>query len=322
MPSLTQLSQLTMVELAKRTNDSNILAISEVLAQTNDILKDATWVEGNQVASHVGTRRTSQPTGSHRQVNQGVATEASATRQITEPCCRLEAFSEVDEALIDLAPNKEEFRRNEDLAFIEGLSQTMVATLIYGNMSTDAEKIDGLATRYYALSQANVKTQSGSGGDTTSLWIVEWGPTKVHLFYPKGSKVGLQMNDLGKQRVLDGSNNPLIKWVSQFVSQYGLFVHDDRCVQRLANIEVSGSSNLMDEDNIIDLLNRMPQAGGGPGTRIYINRALKTQFDILAKDKTNVNYTSDNAFGMPVTKFRGVQVGLVEQILSTETACA
>lgn len=319
MSSLTQLSQLTMVELAKRTNDQNILAISEVLSETNDIIKDATWVEGNQVASHVGTRRTSLPTGSHRQVNQGVATEASATKQITEPCCRLEAFSEVDEALIDLAPNKEEFRRNEDLAFIEGLSQTMMATLIYGNMSTDAEKIDGLATRYYVSTQANVLLGGGSGSDTTSLWIIEWGPTKTHLFYPKGSKVGLQMNDLGKQRVLDGSSNPLIKWVSQFVSQYGLFIHDDRCVQRIANIETAGSSNILDDDDVITMLNRMPQAGGGPGTRIYINRTLKTQFDILAKDKTNVNYTSDNAFGLPVTKFRGVQVGLVEQILDTET---
>ena len=40
----------------------------------------------------------------------------------------------------------------------------------------------------------------------------------------------------------------------------------------------------------------------------------------MAKDKTNVNYTSSDAFGVPVTRFRGVPVRLCEAIVDTETA--
>jgi hypothetical protein len=99
-----------------------------------------------------------------------------------------------------------------------------------------------------------------------------------------------------------------------------MFVTDDRCVQRIANIETSGSENILDDDQIIEALNYMPTAGGSGNTVIYINRVLKTQFDILAKDKANVNYTSDNAFGMPVTRFRGIPVRMWESILNTEDA--
>jgi len=85
-------------------------------------------------------------------------------------------------------------------------------------------------------------------------------------------------------------------------------------------LKPDGSENILDDDQIIEALNYMPTAGGNGNTVIYVNRVLKTQFDILAKDKSNVNYTADNAFGMPVTRFRGVPVRMWESILNTEDA--
>lgn len=313
-------AQYTLLELAKRTNQGELIAIAEVLNETNEIMQDAVWMEANQLLGHVGTRRTALPTGTFRQANQGVALETSTTRQIQEPIARLEALSDIDEAIIDIAPNKQEARSQEDRAFVEGLGQTLCQTLIYGNTSTDEEKFNGLATRYDALSDSNVLGASGTGDDTTSLWIVEWGPTKVHMLYPKGSKAGLEMNDKGKQRITATSTTFYYAYETQFVQWCGMFVHDDRCVQRIANIETSGSSNTLNDDQIIEALNLLPTAGGSGQARIYVNRTLKTQLDIMAKDKSNVNYTSDTAFGKPVTSFRGIPVRLVEQILNTETA--
>lgn len=310
----------TLLELAKRTNQGELITIAEVLNETNEILQDAVWIEANQLLNHVGTKRTYLPTGTFRQANQGVSVETSLTKQITEPIARLEAISDIDEAIIDIAPNKQETRSQEDRAFVEGLGQTLCETLLYGNVSTDAEKFNGLATRYDALSDSNVLGASGTGDDTTSLWIVEWGPTKVHMVYPKGSKAGLEMNDKGKVRTNPSSTTVMYAYETQFIQWCGLFVHDDRCVQRIANIETSGSSNTLNDDQIIEALNLLPTAGGSGAARIYVNRTLKTQLDILAKDKNNVNYTSDNAFGVPVTRFRGVPVRLVEQIVNTESA--
>lgn len=321
MTVFNQHSQYTLVELAKRTNNGNLLEIAEVLSITKEMFQDAVWVEANQTASHVGTKRTNLPSGTHRQANQGVASEASSTKQVAEPICRLEAHSRVDEAILDLAPDKAKARSQEDLAFVEGLGQTIETNMIYGDIDTNPEQIDGLATRYDATADANVIGASGTGNDTTSLWIIEWGPMKVHMIYPKGSQAGLQTEDMGKQLVTNDSGSTYFwAWFTKFVAWYGLYVHDDRCVQRIANIETSGSTNTLDDNDIIEALNLLPQAGGGGSTAIYVNRTLKTQLEILAKDKTNVNYTSDNAFGVPVTRFRGIPVRLCESIVNTESA--
>jgi len=321
MSVFNQHSQYTLVELAKRTNNGNLLEIAEVLSITKEMFQDAVWIEANQTASHVGTKRTNLPSGTHRQANQGVASEASSTKQVAEPICRLEAHSRVDEAILDLAPDKAKARSQEDLAFVEGLGQTIETNMIYGDIDTNPEQIDGLATRYDATADANVIGASGTGSDTTSLWVIEWGPMKVHMIYPKGSKAGLQTEDMGKQLVTNDSGSTYFwAWFTKFVAWYGIYVHDDRCVQRIANIETSGTENKLDDDDIIEALNLLPQAGGGGSTAIYVNRTLKTQLEILAKDKSNVNYTSDNAFGVPLTRFRGIPVRLCESIVNTETA--
>lgn len=322
MSEISMLSQYTLLELAKRTNQGNLVTIAEILNEMNEIMQDAVWVEANQLLGHVGTQRTSLPTGTHRMANAGVAPTASSTKQITEPIARLEALSDIDEAIIDIAPDKAEARAQEDRAFVEGLGQTMCETLLYGSLSDDQSTFNGLATRYNLTSKSNVIGGSGTGSDTTSLWVIEWGPTKVHLIYPKGSKAGLEHNDKGKVRVMSDETTakPYYAYESQFVAWYGLFVHDDRCVQRIANIETSGSDNLLDDDDVITAINLLPTMGGSGSARIYVNRTLRTQMDIMAKDKMNVNYTSDTAFGAPVTKFRGIPVRLVEQILNTETA--
>lgn len=313
-------SQLTLVEVAKRYNDKNLLQIAEVLATARELLQDAVWVESNQVLSHVGTIRTSLPTGTLRQFNKGITGSASTTKQVTEYMAMLQDYSIVDEDLLKIQPDPVGFRSNEDIAFVEGMSQTMMTKLFYGNKSTNPEEIDGLSTRYDALADSNVLGAGGSGSDTTSVWMIEWGPTKVHMIYPKGSKAGVEQIDLGKRPKYDASSNPFEAYWTHFKLFFGVYVHDDRCVQRIANIETSGSSNTLDDDQMIEALNYMPMAGGSPTTRIYVNRTIKTQLDIMAKDKSNVNYSMDTAFGAPVTRFRGVPVRLCEQIVNTETA--
>lgn len=321
MSSITVYSAFTLVELAKQMNNGDVLEIAEVLAEQNEILQDATWIEANQLASHVGTKRKTLPTGTWRRANQGVAVESSTTSPCTEPIGRLEALADIDEAILDLndSGKRQQVRKNNDKAFLEGLSQNLADTIFYGNMSTDPEKFNGLATRYAAVSDSNVLSAGGSGDDTTSLWIIEWGPMQCHLIYPKGSQAGIKFEDKGKIRTSDGTN-PFYAYETQFLCHAGIYVHDDRCVQRIANIETSGTDNTLDDDDIIEALNYLPKAGGNGATMIYINRTLKTQMEIMAKDKANVNYSTDNAFGVPITRFRGVPVRLCEALVNTETA--
>ena len=318
-------SQYTLMELAKRTADGNLVEIAEVLNTSKELIQDAVWLEANQIASHVGTRRTRIPAGSFRQANQGILGDASSTRQIAEPIARLEGHSKVDEAILDLAPDKQLARSQEDLAFVEGLGQTLENTFFYGNIATTENGLDGLSVRsdYNTKTNPNVQDSAGTGNYTTSLWIVEWGPRMVHFVYPKGSKAGLSTTDEGRrliQNATQGLGYDLFVWFTKFVIQCGIFINDPRCVQRIVNIATTGSSGALNDNDIIAALNKMPKAGGGPTARIYGNRNLKTQLDILAKDKTNVNYYVDNVFGEPMTIFRTVPIRLAEGLLNSEVA--
>ena len=309
----------TLLDLANQTHNGNILKVAEVLNETNEIMQDAVWIEANMEGGHKGNVRTSLPTGTWRKVNDGVAKEKSTTRMIIETIGELQSRSEVDKLLYDLAPDKAAYRTNEDMAFLEGLGQTFADTFVYGDVVANPEQFNGLDLRIQSKTATNAVDGGGSGDDTTSIWVVQWGVNKVHFIYPRSSQIGIEMRDLGEQSV-DGetSSTKFQALVTLFTLRAGLFVHDDRCIQRICNIESSGTSNTFDENDLITALNRLPY--GGTGAVIYCNETIKTQMDIRAKDKTNVNYTPGEAFGRPVTFFRGVPVRKVDAILDTETA--
>jgi hypothetical protein len=320
MAVLTMRNQLTIVELAKRQYDGNMLEIAEVLEQTNEMLEDAIWLEANGATHHVITIRASLPEGDWRVLNDGVGKKASATRQEVEEMGMLEAYSEVDSKLVELAANPQEFRSQEDLAFVEGLSQQLQTAIIYGDFTANPEQFNGLTTRYNALSLANVHDGGGTGSDVTSIWIIQWGKTRIHLIYPKGSRsMGVSARDLGEDTVAGQTANTQFQaFRTLFQIHCGLVVRDPRCAQRYANIETSGASNIFDPNVMIDALNLMPQRG--KGCVIYGNRTIMSQVDKNAADKTNVQYTVGEEFGREVNYFRTHPVKLVEKLVNTEDA--
>jgi hypothetical protein len=322
MATLYANKQLTLLELAKRTDPSgNLAVIAEVLARDNEILTDALWLEANDTFAHKIVQRMSLPTGSWRQLNAGVSTESSQTRELYETIGMLETYSEADKDLVLAAANPSQFRSSEASAFLEGLSQTLASTIIYGNAGTDPEKFTGLAPRLDALAQKMVFGAGGSGGDTTSVFAVQWGENKVFMTYPKGSpSMGIKHSDLGEVTKVTSTGTMYQVYRDHFQVKCGLVVKDERCIARIANCEISGSSNIFDEDLLIQALNYMPQRGSG--AVIYANADMLTYMDIIAKDKANVLYSIQEIFGVPTVTFRGCPVRKVDAILSTETVVA
>jgi len=318
MATLTA-DRLTLVEIAKRTHNGMAIDIAEQLNKDNAVLDDAVYVQANGISNHITTKRLSLPTGSWRQINAGVARESSRTQQVVETIGRLEAYSQIDSALVDLAPDKKKFRWSEDISFLEGMSQTLATAIFYGSNVGAPEQFNGFATRYASTSDDNVWSLSGTGSDLASVWIVQWGSDKVHMVYPANdSAAGLQAKDDGLLTTYDDSNNPYKVYQTHFRLYAGMVVRDDRCIQRLCNIETAGSSNILDEDYLIKALRQMPQ--GGSGAVIYMNKTIMTQLDIIAKDKSNVSYTPDGPFGRPQISFRGYPIKLVDALLDTESA--
>lgn len=317
MATLT-LNHLSLLEIAKRVHNGKFQSIAETLAETNDIITDAVWLPANDLTSHVYTRQQALPNGTYKKPRQGVAPEGAKTNQIREEVADLYGYSNVDEQELNKTPDKAAARMSEDMMFIEGLSQTTAGDIIYGNNGADPEKLMGLANRpEWNNLAANVIGSGGTGSDLASLWILQWGERAISLRYPMNQEIGISWEDLGRQPVSDGTND-FYAMVSQFIISYALIIKDIRNAQRVANIESAGSSNTLDDDDMITSLNKMPQRGRG--AHIYCNRTIMSQLDIIGKDQANIYYEPSEFGGRPTMFYRATPVGLHEQLLNTEDA--
>ena len=133
---LRRLGQTSRRRLSRRDDH-------RTLSQTNEILDDMMVVEGNLPTGHKTTVRTGLPQATWRLLNQGVPNAKSTTAQIVDTCGNLETYSVIDKDIADLNGNTAEFRLSEVRAFLEGMSQQVASTLIYGNQH-EPERFTGL----------------------------------------------------------------------------------------------------------------------------------------------------------------------------------
>src|SRR3954469_7430597 len=116
-----------IVDVAKRTDpDGSIAAIAELLNQTNEVIPDVPFMEGNLPTGHRASIRTGLPTIYFRRLNQGVPPSKSTTAQVDEATCMMEGRGQIDRDLAMLNGNTAEFRASENAPFIESMGQTFV----------------------------------------------------------------------------------------------------------------------------------------------------------------------------------------------------
>lgn len=328
---------LTLADWAKRLDpEGRIPVIAELLSQSNEILEDALFKEGNLPTGERVTIRTGLPSVYWRAINQGVPSSKSTTATVDEACGMLEAYSRVDVDLAELNGNSSAFRLSEDVAFLEAMNQTMASTMFYGNPATDPKQFLGLANRYSSTTAGNgtnILSAGGSGSDNTSIYLVVWGDNTVYGTFPKGSKAGLISEDTGKLTVYDGSGNPYQAYQTHYQWKNGLVVKDWRYVVRIANIDVSdlvgqtGTQLSTASTNIIKLmaraLYRIPNMGMGKAA-FYMNRTVHSGLALAAMDKSQYVLKIEQGltqFGQPNSwlSFLGVPMRRVDSLLNTES---
>ncbi|VVE77401.1 major capsid protein [Pandoraea sputorum] len=332
----------TLLDAAKSLDpDGKTAKVVELLTQSNEILLDMPFIEGNLPTGMRTTVRTGLPTAIWRQLYKGVPASKSVRAQVDEACGMLEARAEVDKALAELNGNLNDFRLSEAQAFLEAMNQNHAQTLFYGSTAVNPERFNGLTPRYSSLTAKNgqnVLSAGGSGSNNTSIWLVVWGPNTVTGIFPKGSKAGLQHEDLGLIDAFDSTNARYRAYADHWVWNSGLAVRDWRYAVRIANINVtdliaqSGTQASTAATAIIKMMiramARIPQMGMGRAA-FYANRTVKEFLSIAALDKTqNVLAIREglNQFGTVAPgsvnngtlTFQGVPVRTVDQLLLTE----
>lgn len=328
--SLLAANNPNLVDLGKRLDpDGKIAMIAEMLSQTNEMLIDMPWREGNLPTGTRTTIRTGLPKPTWRKLYGGVQPTKSTTAQVDETCGMLEDYAEVDKALADLNGNTSEFRLSEDAAHIEGISQELAYTSLYGNEGTKPESFTGFAPRLGKLtgsaSSDNVIGGGGSGSGCTSIWLVVWGDN-VHGIYPKGSKAGLSVTDKGQVTVenADGVGGRMEAYRTHYKWDCGLSVRDWRYIVRIANIKISTlTKDASAGADLLDLLAQaleLPPSLGNGRPAIYCSRGMKSWLRRQQKNSKNVLITMDQAAGQHVLAIDGVPVRRVDAISQNETA--
>ena len=255
-------SALTYADWAKRLDDGyKVARIIELLSQTNEILEDMMVVEGNLPTGHKTTIRSGLPQATWRLLNQGVPNAKSTTAQIVDTVGNLETYAVIDKDIADLNGNTQEFRLSEVKAFLEGMSQQVAATLIYGNQFVNPERFTGFAPRYSSISTTasntanNVLSGGGLANTNTSIWIHVWGDDTAHATFPKGKITGLQHRDMGEWPVSDASGNTYQAYRDHFKWEIGYVLRDWRYVVRIADIDITQLTGVS-AANLINLIVR------------------------------------------------------------------
>lgn len=319
----------TLLDLAKRLDpDNKIAMIVELLNQTNEMLADMSWLEGNLLTGHRTTVRTGIPEPTWRKMYGGVQPTKSTTAQITDDCGMLEAYAEVDKALADLNGNTTEFRLSEDRPHIEGINAELQETLLYGNSGTQPEAFTGLAPRFNDSTAANgdnIIKGGGASTDNQSIWLIVWGPNTVHGIVPKGSKAGLQVTDKGQVTIenVDGNGGRMEAYRTHYRMDSGLTLRDWRYVVRIPNISkaaltADGATGPNLPNLMFEAIERIPNLSAGRAA-FYMSRGVRTklrqQSSALVKNST---LTIEQEGGVPLMSFHGIPVRRVDAMAADE----
>lgn len=331
----------TLIDVAKRTDpDGSPAVIAEVLNQSNEIIADMLWTEGNLPTGHRGTVRTGIPAGIWRKLYGGVPPSKTTTMQVDDTCGMLENRSEPDKDLVEMYQDQNAFRMTEATGIMEGMGQTFAQTLFYGNTDVNPERFMGFSPRYGSRVAANgdniISAQAAAAGSPpavttglTSVWLIAWHPMTITGIYPKGSNAGLIHEPLGLGDAFEGTTgNRYRAYMDRFQWKCGLHVKDWRYAVRICNIDTAAlaaqtGTQLITTFTATELvitmlkaLERLPSSLGKP--ILYMNRTVKQALNLHALSRQqNVLSIADSSLSFDLN-FLGVPIHRCDQIINAE----
>jgi len=315
----------TLLDWAKLKDPrGGIAKVVEILNQTDEMIEDMAFQEGNLETGHQVSVQTALPTVGYRLLNGGTAPSKNRYAQVTEQCAIMDAWSNVDVDIADLNGDQAAYRATIAMGFLEAMAQKFAGTVIYGNAGVDPEAFTGLAPRYSTLGQ-NVLSGGGAGSDNSSIWLVGWGPRTVYGIFPKGSTAGLMHDDKGKQTitVTTGIAGTLMEaYQDHFKWKHGICVADWRYTVRGCNIDISALTTEVSPANLVKLMikmrHRLPTLVGIT-PRYYVNRTVYEFLDIQRfNNAAGGGLTYPMIDGEESMRFRGIPIRLMDQLTETE----
>ncbi len=332
-------------DLMKSLNPDGTLAVAaNLMTQANQLVPMLPAIQANNVTHHRVTQIVALGSASERGLNEGTQPTKHEKAQHDEGIALVDKWNVCDKKVAELSGDVEAFRAQERRTGAVSVSQRVSYLSIYGNQAVNAKQFTGFQPRYNSLSDVNVAQQIVDCGGTTasvqsSMYLVRGGPDSVYYVYPKGSQGGMFYQNYGlvaenAQGGVAGAHMAAYK--DQIGWDVGLAVQDQRCVVRLANIEVSHFSALTSTQaptTFANLIHKMMIGFGRlpldvSGDDFWVcNRTVRTGLMRLAYEKSTPGLglrEGSTQLGKPTTilTFWDVPILLEDQITNTEAVVA
>jgi len=324
-----------------------LIPLIQALSQEMEMFGDAHFEACNDGSGHIGVTELSQPTGTYRAFNEGIATEVPTFAEFREPMVMLDGRFKADRALL-----LKKARGDRGLAaqlrarmigqYMVGMLKNHMTELIYGTRAT-GKSPKGIEMRsdYNTLSSAYTHDNAGGAASSTenktSLLLIGWGPEKYTWIYskneaPEGGSInqpGTPLTGVGisvealtddwVDDVLAVANRKFMAVRNNLNLHISHAIMDARYVQRMCNISTTNIDGVddfgFDEKVLIDMLESMPDHNNAV---MYCNKTLRAQIRKRINEKGNVWHTVTDPFGRKVPGIDNIPLHIIEKITNTE----
>jgi len=214
---------------------------------------------------------------------------------------------EVDAKLFDSDPNKNALLMDEVQAHANALMNEMADCIIYGKVTTEPKKFNGLIN-FYSQYQADSSTddtvsshyvfnaKSATQASTAalrSIFLVGWSQMSIRCFYPQGTMGGIQRGPFKKYVDVTDSDGGTYEVHRQYLEwQLGLDVRDYRYGGRMCNLQADEMFDTTGVPDYWEILRRMTtrvRDDGGVRQVFYMDKLTWEAVTVWASRKTAEN---------------------------------
>tara|TARA_R110000851_G_scaffold287513_1_gene441504 strand:- start:11743 stop:12735 length:993 start_codon:yes stop_codon:yes gene_type:complete len=318
---------LTLLDMAKRTDpQGKIATVVEMLSQTNEILDDIGFKNGNLEVGHRTTIRTGLPKPTWRRFNEGVQPTKSKTAQVTFATGNMEMYTMVDKDLAELNGDVRAVMLSEDMATMEAMGQELATTIFYGSEGSNAASFNGLASYYDDMNEEsgkNIVDAGGTGADNASIFLVGWAPNTIYGIVPKNSEAGMRSNYMGEVTHQEADGGKRQVYQGHHKLEAGLAVEDWRYGVRIANIDrsdlIAGNANAADLPSLIHTATIRMQSMMGVTPVLYMDRTVQEYLEKqVATQLSGSTLSYEDVGGRRTPMFKGIPIRRVDTLAVDE----
>ncbi len=293
---------------ARFDKDGQLIKEVQLLVENHPILQDAPVRESNLVNGEEFDYTTSLPQPYLLSRGEGRAATKGQVQHGSDGVAWFGNQLRVNKEFLERS-NSQAWLLNEEMKYMEGMTQALVEMLFSGSTATEPKEFNGLEIRYDAIT-ANEVWDNGAvtASVLTDIWLIQWDMFDCCMIYPKGERGGINrtpMPDvtLSTQTDADNAVPDSQKKLADFMRvnfdwKGGLCLRDRRRIKRVTNIHTTDTNaNSFD----IRIFRKAKNSFDTPGQiYAYMHPDIKTQIENVADEKGNVTYPPNQPFAKPV----------------------